>query len=76
MEDQTTKIFENLAELLSRVDFNLDHVVSVKVYIADYKRFHERMNHAYAKIFKDRHRPARSLIGVSGLTRGTSSKWI
>jgi 2-iminobutanoate/2-iminopropanoate deaminase len=69
VEDQARKIFANLEELLGKRGLALEHVVSVRIYLAQYKRFHERLDRTYSKIIGDL-RPARSVIGVSDLPRG------
>jgi enamine deaminase RidA (YjgF/YER057c/UK114 family) len=69
VEDQTRKIFANLEELLGKSGLKLKDIVSVRIYVTQYKRFHERLDRTYAKIIGDL-RPARSVVGVSELPRG------
>jgi 2-iminobutanoate/2-iminopropanoate deaminase len=69
VEDQTRKIFANLEELLGKSGLNLKHVISVRIYVVEYKRFHERIDRTYARILGDL-RPARGVVGVSDLPRG------
>lgn len=70
VEDQTKKILSNAKELLGVVRLGLEHIISVRIYVAEYKRFHERIDRVYARHFPDGRRPARTMIGVSNLTRG------
>ena len=70
VEDQTKRIFSNVKELLGTARLGLEHVVSVRIYVAEYKRFHERIDRVYARHFPDGRKPARTMIGVSNLTRG------
>ena len=70
VEDQTRKIFANLDELLQKRGLRREHVVSVRIHLVEFKRFHERMSRAYSGFFSGARQPARSCIGVSALTRG------
>ena len=70
VEDQTRKILANLEKLLKKRGLGREHVVSVRIHLVDFKRFHERMNRAYEGFFAADKRPARSCIGVAALTRG------
>lgn len=72
VEDQTKKIFSNVKEVLGAARLGLEHVVSVRIYVAEYKRFHERIDRVYARHFPDGRKPARTMIGVSNLTRGAA----
>ena len=47
-----------------------EHVVSVRIHLVEFKRFHERMSRAYSAFFEGARAPARSCIGVVALTRG------
>jgi enamine deaminase RidA (YjgF/YER057c/UK114 family) len=70
VEDQTRKILANLEKLLQKRGLARRHVVSVRIHLVEFKRFHERMNRAYDAFFGAENRPARSCIGVAALTRG------
>ena len=69
VEDQTRKIFANLDKLLHKRGLRREHVVSVRIHLVEFKRFHERMDRVYQDQFGS-HAPARSCIGVAALTRG------
>ena len=70
VEDQTHKILSNLEAILKKHGLGREHVVSVRIHLVEFKRFHERLNRAYAAFFSGERQPARSCIGVSALTRG------
>lgn len=70
VEDQTRRILSNLESILAKRGLGREHVVSVRIHLIEFKRFHERMNRAYAAFFSGARQPARSCIGVSALTRG------
>ena len=44
--------------------------MSVRIHVVDLKRFHDRVNAAYAGFFGAGRLPARSVVGVSALPRG------
>jgi len=70
VEDQAHKILSNLEAILKRRGLAREHVVSVRIHLVEFKRFHERLDRAYAAFFSGARQPARSCIGVSALTRG------
>jgi enamine deaminase RidA (YjgF/YER057c/UK114 family) len=70
VEDQTRKVLANLEKILLRRRLGREHVVSVRIHLVEFKRFHERMNRVYAAFFTGDRVPARSCVGVSALTRG------
>jgi enamine deaminase RidA (YjgF/YER057c/UK114 family) len=69
VEDQTRRILSNLEKLLEKRRLSRRHVVSVRIHLVEFKRFHDRMNRVYESFFAE-DRPARSCIGVVALTRG------
>ena len=70
VERQTRKIFANLEVLLRKAGLAKKNVVSVRVSLVEFPRLYERMNEAYAGFFAADRLPARSVVGVSHLTRG------
>ena len=70
VENQVKKIFANLDSLLKTAGLNRDNVVAVRVHLVEAPRLLERMNTAYVGFFAADRLPARSVIGVSHLTRG------
>ena len=69
VEDQTRKILANLESILQKRGLGREHVVSVRIHLIDFKRFHDRMNRVYAAFFQG-DGPAKSCVGVAALTRG------
>ena len=70
VEDQTRKCLANLEKILQKRGVAREQVVSVRVHLIEFKRFHERMNRAYEELFSGERAPARSCVGVVALTRG------
>ena len=68
VEDQTRKVLSNLERLLQKRGLGRQNVVSVRIHLVEFKRFHERMNRAYEAHFASC-KPAKSCIGVAALTR-------
>jgi enamine deaminase RidA (YjgF/YER057c/UK114 family) len=71
IERQTAKILSNLEILLKAAGLSRDNVVAVRVYLVDAPRLLERMNAAYEGFFAADRLPARTVLGVSHLTRGS-----
>ena len=70
VEDQTRKIFANLERTLQKRGLSRGNVVSVRIHIVQWERFHARMEKIYRAFFSTARPPAVSCIGVSALTRG------
>jgi 2-iminobutanoate/2-iminopropanoate deaminase len=70
VEDQTRKILSNLEAILRKRGLGREHVVSVRIHLVEFKRFHERLTRTYAGFFSGARPPAHSCIGVDALTRG------
>jgi enamine deaminase RidA (YjgF/YER057c/UK114 family) len=71
IERQTAKILSNLEILLKAAGLGRENVVAVRVYLVDAPRLLERLNAAYVGFFAADRLPARTVIGVSHLTRGS-----
>jgi 2-iminobutanoate/2-iminopropanoate deaminase len=67
IQDQTQRVLENLAAVLTAAGLTLDNVVSATVYLQDLNDF-ANMNQVYATFFKNSP-PARSTIQVAGIPR-------
>jgi 2-iminobutanoate/2-iminopropanoate deaminase len=67
IEDQTKRVLENLAGVLTAAGLRLDDVVNTTVYLADLNDF-AKMNQVYATFFKNA-QPARATIQVAGISR-------
>jgi|SRR5579863_7147037 len=69
IEAQTRRVMDNLILVLEGAGYRLDQVVSVRIYLADFKRHYASMNAVYRGYFAPGRLPARTCIGVTGLAR-------
>jgi reactive intermediate/imine deaminase len=69
IEAQTRKVMENLTRVLKGCGLTLAEVVSVRIFLTDFKRDYAAMNEIYATYFAAGKRPARTTVGVTGLAR-------
>ncbi len=69
VEAQTRRVMDNLIIVLEGLGLGLEHVLSTRVYITEFKRDYEDMNNTYKSFFPADRRPARTCIGVTGLAR-------
>lgn len=69
VEAQTRRVMDNLIIVLEGMGLGLEHVLSTRVYITEFKRDYEDMNNTYKSYFPEDRRPARTCIGVTGLAR-------
>lgn len=69
VEAQTRRVMDNLIIVLEGLGLGLEHVLSTRVYITEFKRDFEDMNNTYKSYFPEDRRPARTCIGVTGLAR-------
>ena len=69
VEAQTRRVMDNLIIVLEGLGLGPGHVLSVRVYITEFKRDYEAMNDAYKSYFPPGRLPARTCIGVTGLAR-------
>lgn len=67
IEDQTQRVLENLAGILTAAGLSLDDVVSTTVYLMDLNDF-ANMNAVYAKYFTNQP-PARVTVQVAGIPK-------
>lgn len=70
VEDQVAKVLANMEAMLEPHGMSRAHVVSVRVNLVDFARFHERVDEAYAGFFAPGRLPTRSVVGVGRLPRG------
>jgi 2-iminobutanoate/2-iminopropanoate deaminase len=68
VQEEVTRVLENLRGVLEAAGSSLDRVVRTTVYLTSLKDF-EAMNEAYARAFGE-NRPARSTVQVAALPRG------
>jgi len=69
VDAQTRRVMDNLIIVLKGLGLGLEHVLSCRVYITEFKRDYEAMNDAYKSYFPADRLPARTCIGVTGLAR-------
>ncbi|HZS54860.1 MAG TPA: RidA family protein [Bryobacteraceae bacterium] len=67
IEEQTTRVIENLRAVLESAGLTLDDVVKTTVFLKDMNNF-ARMNETYGKLFGDKP-PARTTVEVARLPR-------
>lgn len=68
VHSQSEQALKNLSAILLAAGTELDHVVSVDVFLTDMADF-QKMNAVYETFFVN-HRPARAAIGVAALPKG------
>jgi 2-iminobutanoate/2-iminopropanoate deaminase len=69
VEAQTRRVMDNLILVLAGLDLTLDHVVSVRIFLTEFKRDYAEMNAVYRGYFDPKPLPARTCVGVTGLAR-------
>lgn len=70
IQDETTKVMENLSAILAAAGMSFDNVLKSTIFITDMQQFSE-INSVYAKYFtKDF--PARETVQVAGLPKGVN----
>ena len=66
---QTCRVMDNLIIVLDGLGLGLEHVLSCRIYITEFKRDYKAMNETYRSYFPAGRLPARTCIGVTGLAR-------
>jgi 2-iminobutanoate/2-iminopropanoate deaminase len=69
VEAQTRRVMDNLILVLDGLHLTLDHVVSVRIFLTEFKRDYAAMNNVYKAYFEPKPLPARTCVGVTGLAR-------
>ncbi len=69
IEAQTRRVMDNLILVLEGAGYALSNVVSVRIYLTDFKGHYAEMNAVYRGYFPAGRLPARTCIGVTGLAR-------
>ena len=69
IEAQTHKVMDNPARVLAGCGLSFTNVISVRIFLTDFKGDYARMNEIYATYFPADRRPARTTIGVTALAR-------
>lgn len=70
IEEQATRVFENLQAVLTAAGASFDDVVRVAIYMTDLGNF-AAVNEVMKRYFREPY-PARSTIGVAALPRGAA----
>lgn len=68
IQEQTTVVLENIRAIVHAAHSDLHHIVKVTIYIAGIDLW-SGVNEVYADFFGE-HRPARTIVPVSGLHHG------
>ncbi|MBN3767722.1 RidA family protein [Burkholderia sp. Ac-20365] len=66
---QTKRVMDNLVLVLKGIGLGLEHVVSARIFLTEFKRDYATMNAVYAAHFPQGKLPARTCVGVTGLAR-------
>jgi 2-iminobutanoate/2-iminopropanoate deaminase len=69
VQAQTRRVMDNLILVLSGLGLTLDNVVSVRIFLTEFKRDYAMMNDTYKAYFLPKPLPARTCVGVTGLAR-------
>lgn len=70
VEMQTRKIFANLDQVLKAGGIESREIAFVRIYLVDFERLVERVNKTYRECLGAGPLPARTIVGVSNITRG------
>ena len=70
IKEQTKQVLDNLGAVLKEAGMDYDNVVRATVYVSDMNNF-QSMNSAYKGYFNSPHPPARSMVEVQLLRKGT-----
>jgi enamine deaminase RidA (YjgF/YER057c/UK114 family) len=70
VEAQVRKIFANLDAILQRASLARRDLAFVRIHLVDFERLIGRVNQAYLSCMGDGPLPARTVVGVTNLTRG------
>jgi len=70
VEAQVRKVFANLDAILQRSGLARANLAFVRIHLVDFERLIERVNDAYLACIGEEPTPARTVVGVTHLTRG------
>jgi enamine deaminase RidA (YjgF/YER057c/UK114 family) len=70
VEAQVRKIFANLDVILQPAGIARRNLAFVRIHLVDFERLIERVNNAYRACIGEGPVPARTVVGVTNLTRG------
>ncbi len=67
VEAQTRRVMDNLILVLEGLNLGLEDVVSVRIFLTEFKRDFNAMNDIYRSYFAEGKLPSRTCIGVTAL---------
>ncbi len=70
VEAQVRRIFANLDAILQPAGLARRNLAFVRIHLVDFERLIERVNNAYLACIGEGPLPARTVVGVTSLTRG------
>ena len=70
VEAQVRKVFANLDAILQPAGLARRNLAFVRIHLVDFERLIERVNNAYLACIGEDPLPARTVVGVTSLTRG------
>ena len=70
VEAQVRRIFANLDAILQSAGLGRRNLAFVRIHLVDFERLIERVNTAYLECMGEDPLPARTVVGVTSLTRG------
>ncbi|MDG1263314.1 MAG: RidA family protein [Flavobacteriaceae bacterium] len=68
LEDETTRVMENLKAVLEAAKMTFENVVKTSIFLSDMKNFNT-VNKIYATYFKEATAPARETVEVASLPK-------
>mgnify|MGYP003691480783 CR=1 FL=1 len=68
LEDETTRVMENLKAVLEAAQMTFENVVKTSIFLSDMNNFAE-VNKVYAKYFNEDTAPARETVEVANLPK-------
>lgn len=69
IEAQAERTLRNMERVLVSLGLTLQHVVSVRVFLTNFKRDYDGLNVVYSRVFAEGERPIRTCVGVTDLVR-------
>jgi len=70
IQAQTRRVMDNLVIVLSELQLKMEHVLSARVFLTNFKRDYADMNNVYSSYFETGRLPARTCVGVTDLALG------
>lgn len=70
VEAQVRKVFANVDEILKAAGRERRDIACVRIHVVDFERLIERVNRTYLECMGEGPLPARTIVGVTSITRG------